>query len=68
MPRRNKERIVERPASALEPTRVIAQRHDVCIRTVERWIEAGLLPPPMKINGRKYWPAGTTAKLDDASP
>jgi hypothetical protein len=67
MPRRDKERIVERPAGALDPTRVIAERHDVCIRTVERWTDAGILPPPVRINGRKFWPAGTTAKTD-ASP
>ena len=30
--------------------------------------EAGLLPPPLRINGRKFWPRGTLAKLDDATP
>jgi hypothetical protein len=24
------------------------------------------LPPPVRINGRKFWPAGTTAKTDTA--
>ena len=68
MPRRNKERIVELPAGALDPTRTIAERHQVCIRTIERWTDAGILPPPVRINGRKFWPAGTVAKTDDASP
>jgi len=56
----------ERPVTALDPTRVVAKRHQVCIRTVERWVEAGILPQPMRINGRKFWPAGTVAKRDAA--
>jgi predicted site-specific integrase-resolvase len=56
----------ERSAIALDPTRVLAERHRVCVRTIERWVESGILPEPMRINGRKFWPAGTTAKLDAA--
>jgi predicted site-specific integrase-resolvase len=54
----------EPPAAALDPTRVVAERHRVSIRTVERWTDAGILPPPLRINGRKFWPAGTVAKTD----
>jgi hypothetical protein len=54
----------ERPVAALDPTRIIAERHGVCIRTIERWTGAGILPQPMRINGRKFWPAGTRARLD----
>jgi DNA-binding transcriptional MerR regulator len=26
----------------------------VCTRTLDRWAEAGIIPPPQRINGRKY--------------
>jgi hypothetical protein len=76
MPRRNKERIAERnkeiaernkeriAAAVLYPTKTLAEWHSVTIRTIERWCEAGILPPPLRIRGRKFWPAGTLAKTD----
>jgi hypothetical protein len=67
MSRQIREPAAERPAAALDPTRVVAERHKVCIRTIERWVEAGILPPPLRINGRKFWPAGTVAKADATS-
>jgi predicted site-specific integrase-resolvase len=48
----------------LNPTRVMAEQHRVSIRTIERWTDAGILPQPERINGRKYWPDGTTPKFD----
>jgi hypothetical protein len=57
----------ERPAE-LDRTRTLAERHKVSVRTVERWVEAGILPQPMRIRGRKFWPAGTTAKTDATTP
>ncbi len=63
---KNRAPAVEREATSLDPTRVVAQRHQVSIRTIERWTDDGILPPPMRINGRKFWPAGTIAKLDAA--
>jgi hypothetical protein len=56
----------ERPAAELDRTRTIAERHKVSIRTVERWVEAGILPQPLRIRGRKFWPRGTLAKTDTA--
>jgi hypothetical protein len=64
---RKREPAAERESTSLDPTRVIAERHRVCVRTVERWTDAGILPPPVRINGRKFWPAGTTAKTDSTS-
>jgi hypothetical protein len=69
MPRRNnRELAAERESAELDRTKTLAERHQVCIRTIERWTEAGLLPPPLRIRGRKFWPRGTLAKLDATSP
>ena len=66
--RNNREVAAERETAELDRTKTLAERHQVCIRTIERWTEAGLLPPPLRIRGRKFWPRGTVAKLDDATP
>jgi predicted site-specific integrase-resolvase len=39
----------------LLPTRSICERYDIVDRTVDRWVEAGVLPPPLVIRGRRYW-------------
>jgi len=57
----------KRPAAASIPTRKMAEQNSVSVRTIERWTDAGILPPPMRINGRKFWPAGTTPKTDSAA-
>jgi DNA-binding transcriptional MerR regulator len=41
-----------------EPARETAARLGVCTKTVDRWVEAGILPEPTRINGRKYFDAG----------
>jgi hypothetical protein len=50
--------------TALTPTRRMAEQNGVSVRTIERWTEVGILPEPLRINGRKFWPAGTTPKTD----
>jgi hypothetical protein len=47
-------------------TRHLAEQENVCVRTIERWVEAGILPQPDRINGRKFWPEGTRPKTDTA--
>jgi DNA-binding transcriptional MerR regulator len=37
------------------PMKAMSRRYDVSVRTVERWEEAGILPSPVVIGGRKYW-------------
>jgi predicted DNA-binding transcriptional regulator AlpA len=37
------------------PTRSVCERYDVTDRTVDRWVEKGILPPPVRINGLRYW-------------
>jgi DNA-binding transcriptional MerR regulator len=36
-------------------TRSLCERYDVCGRTIDRWVEQGILPPPLIINRRRYW-------------
>jgi hypothetical protein len=55
------------PRAFLLSTRKIAEANSVSVRTVERWTDDGILPPPVRINGRKFWPADTTPKRDDAA-
>jgi predicted DNA-binding transcriptional regulator AlpA len=37
------------------PTRLVCERYSITDRTVDRWLEAGVLPPPVRINGLRYW-------------
>jgi predicted site-specific integrase-resolvase len=37
------------------PTRMICARYGICARTVSRWLEAGILPQPLRVNGVRYW-------------
>ncbi len=38
------------------PTRKVRVRYGgKSERTIDRWIERGILPPPEWINGRRYW-------------
>ena len=35
--------------------RLVAEKYGVCGETVNRWIKAGILPPPLWINGVRYF-------------
>jgi hypothetical protein len=37
------------------PTRSICARYDVTSRTIDRWLQAGVLPLPIRIRNRRYW-------------
>jgi predicted DNA-binding transcriptional regulator AlpA len=37
------------------PARYLCQRYGVVDRTIDRWVEAGVLPQPIYINNRRYW-------------
>jgi predicted DNA-binding transcriptional regulator AlpA len=38
------------------PTRRVRARYGgKSEKTIDRWIEAGVLPPPVWINGRRHW-------------
>jgi hypothetical protein len=52
------------PGTALEPTRQVAQRCGVSVKTVKRWGATGILPPPIKVNGRDYHERGVMPQRD----
>jgi predicted site-specific integrase-resolvase len=53
----------ERPTTgAMLPATKKADQLGVCTRTLDRWVESGILSQPVRINGRKYWPDNTTPK------
>jgi hypothetical protein len=33
----------------------VAARYDRSLKTIDRWVELGILPKPQYINGYKYW-------------
>jgi predicted site-specific integrase-resolvase len=52
------------PSAQLEPHRRYAERRGVSTRTLDRWTDAGILPAPVRINGRKYWPTDVEPRHD----
>jgi hypothetical protein len=53
------------PVVSLEPAASVAQRLGRSVRTIERWVKAGILPP-MQVNGRNLHRAGVMPKPDGA--
>jgi predicted DNA-binding transcriptional regulator AlpA len=37
------------------PTRLVCERYNITDRTVDRRLENGILPTPVRINGLRYW-------------
>jgi predicted DNA-binding transcriptional regulator AlpA len=37
------------------PTRSVCERYNISDRTVDRWLQNGILPSPVRINGLRYW-------------
>jgi predicted DNA-binding transcriptional regulator AlpA len=36
-------------------SRALQQRYGVVDRTIDRWVQTGILPEPMRINKIRYW-------------
>jgi DNA-binding transcriptional MerR regulator len=49
------------------PTRTLCQRYDVVPRTIDRWIDSGILPPPIWIGGRRYWSSSALEQIERAA-
>ena len=45
-------------------TRLLMARYSVTDRTIDRWVEAGILPRPMRINRVRYWDEGEIEGLE----
>ena len=43
-----------------------AKRHDVSTRTLDRWVDKGIISPPEYINGRKYGDPNEEPRCDAA--
>jgi DNA-binding transcriptional MerR regulator len=43
------------PAGKLIPRTAYAQQKGISPRTLDRWVEQGIVEPPIDINGRKYF-------------
>jgi len=52
--------------SKLLHLRAVCARYGISDRTVDRWVEAGELPKPMYIQGRRYWDESELAQRDEA--
>jgi predicted DNA-binding transcriptional regulator AlpA len=52
--------------SKLLHMRAICARYGVSDRTIDRWVEAGELPKPVYIQGRRYWDESELARRDEA--
>jgi predicted site-specific integrase-resolvase len=57
----------EKPLPQLEPHRRKAERLGVSTRTLDRWVDAGIVDKPTYINGRKYHRPNTEPRRDDAA-
>jgi DNA-binding transcriptional MerR regulator len=54
------------PDKRLLPTRALRARYGRCTKTIGRWVEQGILPPPVRINGNRYWYEHDLEKLERA--
>jgi predicted DNA-binding transcriptional regulator AlpA len=45
-------------------SRALQQRYGVVDRTIDRWVEAGILPTPMRINKIRYWDEAEIEQLE----
>jgi predicted DNA-binding transcriptional regulator AlpA len=44
----------------------VCARYSISDRTVDRWVEAGVLPKPVYIQGRRYWSEESLNERDEA--
>lgn len=54
-----------RASDPLASSATVCAEFDVSRRTLDRWVERGLLPPPHRIAGRAYWPRSALLELWD---
>ena len=52
------------PGAALESSTSVAKRLDRSRRTIERYVQLGILPEPIKIRGKNFFIRGVMPKPD----
>ena len=52
---------------ALEPASKTASRLGCHVKTIDNWVKAGLLDPPIRVQNRKFFPAGVMPKSDNSA-
>jgi predicted DNA-binding transcriptional regulator AlpA len=52
--------------SKLLHLRAVCARYGISDRTVDRWVEASVLPKPVYIQGRRYWDEAELGQRDEA--
>jgi predicted DNA-binding transcriptional regulator AlpA len=50
----------------LLPMRAMVERYSVTERTIDRWLDGGILPEPLRINGLRYWRLGELEQRERA--
>jgi hypothetical protein len=50
--------------TSLETTRSVARRLGCSVRTVQRWVKSGILPVPLRVNKRSFFPAHVMPRPD----
>jgi predicted DNA-binding transcriptional regulator AlpA len=46
------------------PARALCERYGIVPRTIDRWLETGVLPKPMRINRFRYWDLAELEEFD----
>ncbi len=54
----------EVPMTRKLTSRALRQRYGVVDRTIDRWVKAGILPEPMRINRIRYWDEADIEQLE----
>jgi predicted site-specific integrase-resolvase len=55
---------VDSTPNRLLTSRRLCERYNVVLRTIDRWMEQGHLPPPLIINTRRYWDEEQLARFE----
>lgn len=53
-----------KPENRKLQTRALCARYGVTTRTIDRWVETGVLPQPFRINRVRYWHESDVEELD----
>ena len=52
----------QNPPTRMLPIKPVCDRYGISAQTVDRWLERGLLPEPMRVRRYRYW---SESELDE---